>query len=216
MPQKTAFAFTELRSLIRETLRPVFQAVIDRESENGLYAFVLRTDDDGTIITAACNSERNLREQYGLPEGEDPPLPDDDLEYPAWCSERWLDEEWREELIDYGDGTFRIDEAYEQFQRASQDDHFGGVAYAAMVLAMRDLDQEGLFASANKRDAITLYCVNSDGCPWLPVESARKLNPAKTAKRFAKEWSLVTGERAKPSGPQFNSFKKWLDQFDKA
>jgi hypothetical protein len=62
MPRQRTFGFDELRSFIAGQLRPIFQSAIERETDNDLYAFVLRTDDDGTIITAACNSEANLQE----------------------------------------------------------------------------------------------------------------------------------------------------------
>ena len=141
--------------------------------------------------------------------------PDDEF-FSYYCHERWFDEGWEEELIPYSDGTFRIDESYDSFERDERfrEDYFGGVAYAAMILAMRDLDSEGLFGTASDRDAIVLFCRNSDGCLWLPRESAQRLNAPTIAARFVEEWNLANGlERAE--GPHYETFARWIDQYAK-
>lgn len=214
MASSSEFDFRGLQALIRDRLRPVFRSAVDASTGSDLYTFGLRTDDDGTIITPLCNSQQNVREQMNFGEDEEfPPPEDDEMEFGSYCDARWRDEEWSPEIISYDDGTFRIDEADEAFQQtaAAAKDHFGGVAYAAMILALRDLDREGVFGE--RGDSTFLFCVNSDGCGWLPYESGEQLNNSKAARRFSKEYALAHGRRPKPKGSQYESYRKWFPKF---
>ena len=216
----SGFDGEQLRNDIREKLRPVFADAMARESENGIYAFFLRTVDTGEIVTAVCNTTANLREQCILDEGEEfPSREDDEFAYSDYCAQRWGDAEWEEEIIDYAEGTFRLDEPLARFYEQFPDDHFGGAAYAAMILAMRDLDGEGVLGEGELRDAITLFCGSSDGDPeWLFIESAQRLNSPEIAQRFAEEWRVATGIGAKaphkPSGAQYLTFLQWIEGED--
>jgi hypothetical protein len=205
------FDFEALRALIRDKLRSVYREVVANEATGGLYAVFIRTVDTGEILTATCNSEANLRDQYG----DDPPAPDDEFKFPEYCNERWNDAEWLEELIDCNDGSLQLHDTLEEFCAEFADDAegFGGAAYAAIILALGDLDEEGLFGSGSVRESVTLYCGSVDGDPgWLHVESARRLNSAANAARFAKEWELALGlEPEEPSGDQYDSFLRWID-----
>lgn len=205
------FDFNKMRTEIKHALREVYCAAIEREKDNGIYAFVVRTVNDGQVATAACNTDVVVRSQYGLEVDEEPPA-DDDFEFPLLCHYRWNAEEWDPYLIDIGEGSLVLEHCYDDFGKCGFDIDFSTAAYAAIILALQDLDREGFFAEANERQKIVLYIANFDGPEWLPVESARRLNPAETASRFASEWALAMDEQPPPSGPEYEAFVQWMDR----
>ena len=69
------------------------------------------------------------------------------------------------------------------------DDHRARVC-GSMILAMKDLDEEGLFGSGEERGAVVLLCdlVEPPEKYWFAVESARRLNPPEVFDGFLKQW----------------------------
>ena len=210
---RSHFDFNALRGLIRDEVRPVFQAGIANEAAHGLYAFGIRTVDTGEMGVATYNTEQNFKQCYGLDEDEEPDeMHLEDVNY--WIT-RWLTSEWGVEWMDEHERSFSLEKPLKQFYREFPnfpEQHFGGAAYAAMVLALRDLDREGLFAPLGDRNRIVLFCEVSDSSEggWLAQESARRLNPASVFRPYGKQLKQAIGP-VKPAGDQYQSFLQWFE-----
>jgi hypothetical protein len=79
----------------------------------------------------------------------------------------------------------------------------------SMILAMKHLDEEGLFGAGDERSSVVLLCelVEPPEKYWFAVESARLLNSPGVFEGFLKQWLawLSPGDRAVIEDPSAHS-----------
>jgi hypothetical protein len=105
---------------------------------------------------------------------------------------RWATAEWAYE----GAGADHFDAACKLLnsdKRDDTDDDRGYRAFAnkvigSMVGALRELDEAGFFGTGDDRERVTVFVTvsDSDAAEQIENQSAKQLNPAAVAKRFAK------------------------------
>lgn len=194
-----AWRFQALRREITNAARQAFAAIRSEHALERFYAFGLRTSGCAHGMMPAANSEQGFRcvldkyERYradteatlakiGMTYSHY-------LKYYRWCTSEWAYETpvgfarvW--ELLDECNCDIHIEDS-----PASYDQRLGE-CYAAMILALKDLDREGFFGIGADREEVTVLCSNADSLEttWLTIESVRMINPATVADRFLPQW----------------------------
>jgi hypothetical protein len=179
-----------LRRRLAESARHAFSEVRRTHPDEAFYAFSLYTVDDAVGISpSACSDQAyaRVRSKYVA----DGAFTEADL----LGNFRWSPYDWEydcagseffgpvNELINYR-GSGRYDE-----MDADGFINFKARVLAAMVLALADLEAEGLFGAGLARRSVTVFCsiAHSDCAAWLEADSARRLNPAEVFEVFSAE-----------------------------
>lgn len=192
--------FPLLRQRIATAARHTFHAVRTAHPNEQLYAFALYTDDTAVGVVPSLNTEEAYQRTIAKLMADE--------ETREWYEEknisfadsllgdyRWSPYEWNYECVER--------EAFEPVMKLinnrgmgfyDEHDPLGFVKFkagvlAAMVLALADLELEGVFGRGSDREALTVYCSipSSDCTVWLEQDSARRLNPPQITQTFARE-----------------------------
>jgi hypothetical protein len=182
---------TQLRTLIRDASRTAFRGLLAHHSGEPFYAFALQSLDDATGVYAAANTEDGYHRCAARFSGRD------DFPTERYC--RWYWGEWAYKGI--GGDLFRS--VYEFLNRADwhfEDPDLGSsfrpAVFAAMALALRDLDGEGVFGSGQERGRIALCTVeDSFATEFVEDESATWLNPPAVYQAFVACRGAEAGQR---------------------
>ncbi|MDG3004283.1 DUF4303 domain-containing protein [Paludisphaera mucosa] len=85
--------------------------------------------------------------------------------------------------------------------------------FAAMVLALSDLEAEGFFGSGRDRRSVAVFCSVADSIctAWLEADSARRLNPPEVFEAFQAERIEYISEGADDLAPHDDEvFEEYL------
>jgi hypothetical protein len=171
--------------------RRSFAKVRGRNTGETFYVFALYTDDDASGVSPASNTAEGYGRRLGRYRnnaGFMESLKEMGLEFSPF-DYKWGHPEWAFEAAESGefeaaDALIRDESRQEDYVEAR-----AGV-FAAMVLALKDLDAGGFFGAGDERARVTLMCSASDSAAtaWLEDESARALNPPGVYQAFFAEW----------------------------
>ena len=164
--------FDQLRRDVAEATRRAFAAVQSACQGQRLYAFALFSDGSAMTVCPAANTDEAYRRAIQKAEA-------DDAEQKNYY--RWAFPEWG--VTSKGaDGFNAICSALRTADRYDDKTPDGFVrfkarVYATMLLALLDLEREGVFGTGAEREHLTVFCSEPDsGCAvWLEDESARRL-----------------------------------------
>lgn len=180
-----------IRRELKEAARRSFAKVRGSNPAETFYAFALYTDGDASGALPASNTAEGYArrlEKYRNNAGFMESLKEMGLQFRPF-DYKWGTPEWAFEAVaggEFGDADALIND------ESRQDDFVEAKAgvFAAMVLALKDLDAEGFFGEGGERARITLLCSASDSAAaaWLEDESARYLNPPDVYRAFFEEW----------------------------
>lgn len=153
------------------------------------YAFAIFADSRGLAISPVAQTEEAYRRRVGA--GENEPA-EGYLGLQRYCPDEWD--------FAYGGATESSGDAWSEVEKLAEaiighdetytisDEAFSSI-FETMIQALSDLDGEGFFGQAEKRDAITLMIWFSDSdaneCRW--AESVKRLNPVNVYQRFMRE-----------------------------
>lgn len=188
-----------LRKMISDAARKAFAKLRTVCKNEQLYAFALFSDHDARTVCPAANTIEALDRRTA----KDKATASDEI-----AILRWSFAEWK-----YGDS---VSNEFESISAMLNEDdvypeggfvrHKGRV-YATMVLALLDLEREGLFGTGTEREQLTLTCqvANCDTSVWLEDESAKRLNPAKLYKAYRKQWKTYRADDLELLGDEMDS-----------
>src|SRR5262249_5213532 len=144
---------TEFRALVRDASRTAFAELLAQHPDEPFYVFALQTLDDATGVYAAANVEAGYRKCAAPFTGRD------DFTTQRYC--RWYWGKWAYKSIrsDLFRGVYdSLNRRDRSFEDADLGSSFKPAVFAAMALALRDLDGERVFGSAREQGRITLLC----------------------------------------------------------
>lgn len=221
------FDYRAIRAAARDAAREAFQIVREKHPGEQFYAFALCTDLDVRGMCGSANSEEGLQWRLGRRLEKKPSFRDREEAAVAKAGIAWDDylnyyrwnlPEWAYHNIkgsDFGAPVSMLSDPLEDLEDDPEEsDPEGFDAHRArvcgsMILAMRDLDAEGLFGSGADREAVVLLVdlVEPPEKYWFAVESARRLNPPGVFDGFRKQWLawLGVGDRAILDDPAAHS-----------
>ena len=195
----SAVDFASVRREIGEAARRAFTLVRSKHPDERFYTFALCSDCDAQSVCGSANTEEGNRrclERYAYRRAEDEAIVAkigmtfaDYANYYRWNLPEWAyhateTREFRalDPLIGDADEIESADP--EGF------DAFRAQLYGSMILALKELDDEGFFGSGAPREAIVLFCdlVDPPEKYWFALESAKILNPPSTYQSFASQW----------------------------
>jgi Domain of unknown function (DUF4303) len=192
------------RAVTRDAARRAFTRVRDEHPGERFYAFALCTDLDVQSLCASANTEEGFRWRLERNEKSrkqtEAAIAKHGMTWADYTNYfRWNLPEWAYHQIEGGDFRaldplildpvhMRANELEEEDPEGF-DDHRTRVC-GSMILAMKDLDEEGLFGAGEERRAVVLLCdlVEPPEKYWFAVESARRLNPPEVFDGFLKQW----------------------------
>lgn len=192
----TANDFNQLRSLLVDATKACVADLFHRFPHETFYAFALYTVDELAGINPSASAESGFekrKEKFFA-----------DTKHLAWLAEkkinvdstlngdyRWSEYGWEHEchLVDayaHANGLLR------RLRDEVPDDDFDeltGPVLASMVMALRQLDLDGVFTNGREERSITLFCSKpaSDDTAWLESESGRLLNTPSVWQTFKKQ-----------------------------
>ena len=178
--------FDQIRLQIRDAARAVFAEVQQQHPDEEFYAFALYTDGDAITVCPAANSEEALQRKVNQRNESDPA----ELRYLRWAIAEWEYETAGAERFQTVCDQLR--ECRLQGDMTKDITAFSRQLQATMISALRDLDMESLFGSANRRDKVVLFVSTSDSADAQQVEtqSAHKLNPQPVYRRFRNRYQV--------------------------
>jgi len=198
--KKTHVDFDLLRQRVTKAARRTFDAVRTAHPTESFYAFALYAADDAVGINPSANSTQAYKCI------EDRVMADESqkkwLKSHGISLKRFLlgDYYWSAYSWEYQCAKSKGFDAVNKLinnrgvGRYDSDDPLGFVkfksgVFASMVLALRDLNDEGYFGKGADRKSVTIFCSvpNSECSAWLEQDSARRLNPPTVFKIFAEE-----------------------------
>jgi hypothetical protein len=184
--------FTEFRALIRNASRMAFTEVLAQHPDEPFYVFALQTLDDATGVYAAANTEAGYRKCTARFTDRD------DFPVERYC--RWYWGEWAYKSIrsDLFRGVYDfLNRRDRNFKDADLGSSLKPAVFAAMALALRDLDNERVFGSRREQGRITLLCTVEDSfaTEFVEDESARWLNPPVAYQAFVACQGAEGGQR---------------------
>jgi hypothetical protein len=192
-------SFSQFRDVLREETRADFLSIKKHRAAETNYAFSLVTSDDAHGVSAVANTE----EAYAALLARRPSKTwwERNVFGPAM---RWSPEEWPtnysapipdidSQELNTPDQEF--DPTYGKrllLEACPSREEFRSKAFRAMADALRLLDEEGIFGKGKDREQITLFLSISDADEegLLELESARLLNPRRSAQRLACAYPL--------------------------
>ncbi len=209
--------FNLLRQRITEASRQTFDAVWAAHKDEAFYDFALYTVDDAVGINPSMNSEQAYKRAVAKQTADEQHrkwLESNGISFTASLlgDQRWSAYEWAYECAE-SDGFDAVNALINNRGMGfyEEDDPMGFVkfkagVFASMVLALRDLNEQGLFGKGRARDSLTVFCsVPHSGCTaWFERDSARRLNPPTVFQTFANErikW-IADGSEAIPDDVQ--------------
>lgn len=222
------FDYPAIRATARDAARRAFQTVREAHPDERFYAFALCSDHEEIGgMSASANTEEGLQRKLDrrskrkkeYREQEKAALAaagiawDDYLNY-----YRWNLPEWAYHCIECADFVPLIHMLSDPLENLEEDpeesdpegfnEHRAQVC-ASMILAMKDLDDEGFFGSGAERESIVLfaYLLEPPETYWFALESARRLNPPSVFEGFRKQWLawLTADDRAIIDDPAAHS-----------
>jgi hypothetical protein len=173
-----------LRKMISDAARKAFARLRTQCAKEHRYSFALVSDHDArTVVPAANTIEVFQRRKTDY----------EDIIAILRCSVT----EW-----EYGDSVSDVFESISAMLNADDVYPEGGFVrhkgrvYATMLLALLDVEREGVFGAGVEREKLTLTCqvVNCDTSVWLEDESAKRLNSSKLYKAFRKQWKTYRAD----------------------
>jgi hypothetical protein len=189
-----------LRERIADASRRSFDAVRAAHRGETFYAFALYTVDDAVGVNSSMNSEQAYQRAVAKHEADE--------SHRTWLQShgisfkdsllgdhRWSAYDWAYECAE-SDGFDAVNELVNNRGMGFFDRNdsmgfasFKAGVFASMVLALRDLIEEGFFVKDNARESLTIFCsVPHSACTfWFEQDSARRLNPPEVFQRFASE-----------------------------
>jgi hypothetical protein len=192
--------FNLLRRRIAEASRQTFDAVRAAHKNETFYVFALYAVDDAVGINPSMNSEQAYQRAAAKQTADE--------KYRKWLNshgisftasllgdQRWSAYDWAYECAE-SDGFAAVNALINNRGMGfyDEDDPTGFVkfkagVFASMVLALRDLTEQGHFGKGGSRDSLTVFCsVPHSACTlWFEQDSARRLNPPKAFQTFASE-----------------------------
>lgn len=188
--------FSAVRDEIRNAAKRAFAEVRSKVRDETIYAFALESDGDAMTVCPAANTEEGYErrvEKYRSDPSFQESLKEFGFSFRP-LDYRWGTNEWAYHHVGHGhfDTVFKQINADDRIDDSESDGWvtFKGRLFAAMVLALRDLDQMGCFGDFEDRERITLLCSVTDAseAAWLEEESARFLNPEVVYRAFFEQW----------------------------
>jgi hypothetical protein len=164
---------TEFRALIRDASRTAFTEMLAQHPDEPFHVFALQTLDDATGVYAAANTEVGYRKCAArFTDRADFPVE----RYCRWNWGEWACKSIRRDLF-RGVYDF-LNRPDRNFTDADLGLSFKPAVFAAMALALRDLDGEQVFGPQREQGRITLLCTVEDSfaIEWVEDESIRWLN----------------------------------------
>jgi len=178
------FYFDRLQEKIVRTVRGNHKT-LHHASESEIYAFSPYSPETGEYIGTLFATH------------DDP--------YDEWES-YWWHGEWAHSL-----GVAYFDTEMEEYYASHPDGSFGVIVYAAMTLALQELDKSGFFGSGEQRAAVLVYSQVSDheDCEWLAPETAIRLNSASVLDDFLSDWQEFTGVLHENLAVQYENYSRF-------
>jgi len=192
--------FNLLRQRIVKAARQTFDAVRAAHRDEAFYVFALYTVDDAVGINPSMNSEQAYQRAVARETADDQHrkwLESHGISFTASLlgDQRWSAFDWAYECAE-SNGFDAVNKLINNRGMGFYDkeDPMGFVkfkagVFAAMVLALRDLDEQDHFGKGVARDSLTVFCtVPHSGCTeWFEQDTARRLNPPKVFQTFFNE-----------------------------
>lgn len=192
--------FKLLRRRIAEASRQTYDAVRAAQGDEGFYAFALYTVDDALGISPSMNSEdayQRTVEKQTADEQHRKWLASHGISFSASLlgNYRWSPYDWAYECAE-SDGFEAVNKLINNHGMGfyDEDDPMGFVkfkagVFASMVLALRDLNEQGVFGKGEARQSLTVFCSvpHSESTVWFEQDSARRLNPPNVFQTFSSE-----------------------------
>jgi hypothetical protein len=205
--------FPTLRREIAAAVRRTFVTVRSRTASESLYAFALYSDDSAMTVCPAANTVEAFNRRKTDAGATEP----EEVNILRWASSEWGDycSSDRDEFATVA-AMINVENRYDT-EIAGAFVRFKTRVFASMVLALLDLDREGIFGSGPERDKITLHCAITDSwdSAWLEQESARRLNPAKVFQAFRKQWKTYRADDLELFDPKedqmYQGFVRYVD-----
>jgi hypothetical protein len=201
-----AVDFRQVRREVREAARRAFSSLRLEHPAEGFYAVALCSDGDAQGVCPSANSEegfhRRLKRMGYRPKGEGFVGKRGPLAATEWNLYRWNLPEWS--FHTDGIGEFRgLDPLIGDANELEANDPpaflaFRAGLYGAMILAMKDLEDEEFFAG-EERGFITLLCDLAEPPEkyWFALESVRLLNPPSVFENFSGQWLSWIGDEGR-------------------
>jgi Domain of unknown function (DUF4303) len=216
------------RSGPRPAARRAFQIVREAHPGERFYAFALCTDiEQMRGMCASANTEeglkwrldRRLKRKKSFRDEEEAAVAkagiawDDYLNYYRWNLPEWAyhgieGSDFLPLILMLSEPLENLEDDPEESDPEGFNEHRARVC-GTMILAMKDLDDEGFFGSGAERESIVLLAdlVEPPEKYWFAVESARRLNPPRVFDGFRKQWLawLTADDRAIIDDPAAHS-----------
>jgi hypothetical protein len=174
--------YAKLRLAMAKAARSTFKEYRDRHPAERLYVYALYTDDDATGAIPAANSVQSVEQTKKRYSSRGSKVPN--LAYLRYDPAEWShigvragNKEWKAigEMTDAlsEDGSISLGERRRNLLQA-------------MLLSLKDLDQEGFFGVGAEREAVTLmiWITDSADAETWRQRSIRELNPRVVHERF--------------------------------
>jgi hypothetical protein len=206
--------FKLLREQVAAAARLAFAEVRAQHAKEDFYAFALYSVG-GSCVTPSANSEQAYAEKRV----------DNENDYSATellGEFRWSPFSWRYEC-EGSDHFASIDAVLNDRGSLNYDESdpegfttFRASVFAAMALALGDLEAEGFFGKGKARETVTVFCSEPDFAPWLEADSAQRLNPPEAFATFAAERLEYIASDPEDRAPKHDKvFAKYLSYLQK-
>lgn len=166
---------SKLTAAIKSAAKRAFTEVRKSNKGETFYAFALYTDEDFATVEPSCNSEEKFEERI---RSEGRKLKPSHVKYVRWGTAEWAYE---------GAGGEHFAKAYELIKSGSDfTPSDTNLVLAAMVDALKSLDEEEFFGAGPDRERVTLFISVSDSESAEMIENttAKQLNPPVVYKKF--------------------------------
>ena len=181
--------FDLLQVVIQDTARMVFKNLLETHQGEQFYVFALYTDDSLASMYAAANSEegyqRQLDENKKVWGALGTELGTADLQILRWAIVEWAYDFVGKEHFQ-GVDNMLSQVSQNKFEISDELQIRKAQILNIMIVALRNLDQEGLFGIGENRRKVTIFASTSDSNQGFEAEnnSARALNPASVVQSF--------------------------------
>ena len=170
--------FDLLRVAIQNATRVTFKNLLETHQDEQFYVFALYTDDSLTSIYAAANSEEGYQKQVDKNKEVWSKLGIADFKSIRWTIVEWAyDYVGKENFQDVNNLLCQVSK--NKFQNDNESPTSKEQVLDTMIVALRNLDREGLFGVGEDRKKVTVFASTSDSDQGFEAEndSARALNP---------------------------------------
>ena len=199
-----------------------FGDLINRFSGDTFYGFALFTTDDLAGVVPSASTERGFEQRKQELLADQDRLTwlaqkNIDLQEVIDTDCRWSVYNWEHEchLADaFSPAGEMLRVAADRTPSDSERIRLTGVALAAMVVALRRVELDGLFAKVEDRASFTLLCSKpcSSDTDWLEKESAFLLNPRRVSNAFKRQRFGHIEDDGRWPGPTEKQFHRAISQ----